>query len=373
MMQWETENTVTNVVTDSGSNFMTVLGGGFEWEWSRVLAMDFYARYHNLFDQKADMSGLSELGKPADIQSGNITFGIGFSIRLGGWKDSDGDGIGDKLDKCPKLKEDFDGFEDEDGCPEIDNDEDTLPDLVETNTGVYIDATDTGTDPNSYDSDDDGLNDFDEISIYKSNPNMPDTDGDLLNDGEEVNRYYTNPVLVDTDDDGFNDHDEVNIYNTDPANPDTDGDGVTDANDKCPIEPENYNGFKDDDGCPDSKPEIVFKKKSPIVLDGVQFKSGSSELMNDSKLIIQKVIRSLKDYPEIHLEISGHTDNTGSRSSNIKLSKKRADSVKDYLVSQGITSNRLRAIGLGPDHPIASNNTVEGRSKNRRIEFYRTK
>lgn len=373
MMQWEAVNTNTDAVITSGSNYMANIGCGFEWEWSRKLSMDFFVRYRHLFDQKADMSGVSAMNEPPDVQSGNLTFGLGFSIRFGGWKDSDDDGVEDNLDGCPKVKEDFDGFEDDDGCPDPDNDEDGLLDIVETNTGKFIDENNTGTDPNSYDSDGDSLSDYDEIFTYKSNPLMPDTDGDQLIDGDEVNMYNTNPALVDTDADGFDDNEELNIYNTDPTNPDTDRDGLVDGSDKCPLEPENYNGYKDDDGCPDDKPEIIFKKKAPIVLDGVQFKSGSSELTDDSKIIIQKVVRSLKDYPDIHMEISGHTDNTGSRSNNIKLSKQRADLVKNFLVSQGIASNRLRAIGLGPDHPIASNDTSEGRSKNRRIEFYRTK
>lgn len=373
MLQWEVSNTDSSSTIISGSNFMANLGGGFEWEWSRTLAMDFFVRYRHIFNQQQDMSGLSELGKAPDVQSGNLTFGIGFSLRFGGYSDSDGDGISDKKDKCPHKKEDFDGFEDKDGCPDFDNDEDSLPDSVETNTGVYSNEKDTGTDPNSFDTDGDGLNDYEEIYTHKSNPVLSDTDGDKLNDGDEITKFNTSPILADTDGDGINDYDELNIYNTDPANPDTDGDGFMDGKDKCPLEPENYNGFKDDDGCPDEKPEIVFKKKSPLVLEGVQFASGSTSLSEEAKKTIRKVVQSLKDYPEVHLEISGHTDNVGSRAGNIKLSKQRADAVKEYIVSQGISASRLRAIGLGPDHPIASNSTPEGRGKNRRIEFYRTK
>ena len=373
LMQWEAVNTDSSRVVFSGSNLMANLGGGFEWEWSRFLALDFYVGYQHIFNQKKDMSGLSELGMAPDVQSGNLTFGIGFTIRFGGDVDSDGDGIIDRKDKCPHLAEDFDGFEDDDGCPDFDNDQDSLPDSVETNTGIYINETDTGTDPNSWDTDNDGLSDYDEIYVYKTNPLHPDTDGDKLTDGDEVNKYNTNPNLADSDGDGLSDYDEIFVHHTDPVNPDTDGDGIVDGKDKCPLEPENYNGYMDEDGCPDEKPEIIFKKKAPLVLEGVQFKSGSTDLTEEAKQTIQKVVRSLKDYPEVHLEISGHTDNIGSRANNIKLSKQRADAVKDYIVSQGIASGRLRAIGLGPDHPIATNSTPEGRAQNRRIEFYRTK
>ena len=86
-----------------------------------------------------------------------------------------------------------------------------------------------------------------------------------------------------------------------------------------------------------------------------------------------KVIQTLKDYPEIQLEISGHTDNVGLRANNLKLSKARAQSVKQYIVDEGINAGRLSAIGLGPDHPIATNITKAGRAKNRRIEFFRLK
>ena len=75
----------------------------------------------------------------------------------------------------------------------------------------------------------------------------------------------------------------------------------------------------------------------------------------------------------MYLEISGHTDSSGSRSLNMKLSRKRAESVRRYLINQGIKEHRLRAIGLGQDHPVTSNKTKAGRAKNRRIEFFRTK
>jgi OmpA-OmpF porin, OOP family len=84
---------------------------------------------------------------------------------------------------------------------------------------------------------------------------------------------------------------------------------------------------------------------------------------------LKQVADFMKAHPETKLEIQGHTDNVGTEASNIKLSQERADSVKGYLVNKfGIASNRLRAVGYGPNKPIASNGTGEGRQKNRRVE-----
>jgi len=375
MVMWNCEDTELNTEISSGNNFIANIGGGIEWEISRTVGIDFGIKYQRLFNQNEDMSGEGEayaLGRP-DVQTGNLSAGFGITLRFGGSKDTDGDGLEDRLDKCPTVPEDFDGFEDEDGCPEWDNDGDALADSVETNSGVFISADSTGTDPNLADTDLDEINDYEEIYTYMTNPISVDTDGDSLSDGDEINNYQTNPISVDTDGDELSDYDELFLHQTDPRNADTDSDGFTDGDDKCPLKPETFNGFQDDDGCPDKKPEIVFKKKAPIVLEGVNFKVGSSELTDSAKLVLDKVVRTLKDYKDMYLEISGHTDSSGSRALNMKLSRKRAESVRRYLINQGIEEYRLRAIGLGPDHPVTSNNTKEGRSKNRRIEFFRTK
>ena len=374
VMIWNCEDTELNTEISSGNNFIANIGGGIEWEISRKVGIDFGVKYQRLFNQNEDMSGEStgSLGR-GDIQTGNLSAGFGITLRFGGSKDTDGDGLEDRLDKCPFVPEDFDGFEDEDGCPEGDNDNDGLVDLVETNTGVFISADSTGTDPNLADTDMDEVNDYEEIYTYMTNPISVDTDGDSLSDGDEINNYKTDPNSVDTDGDELSDYDEIFIHQTDPKNVDTDGDGFMDGNDKCPLKSETFNGFQDDDGCPDKKPEIVFEKKAPIVLDGVNFKVGSSELTDGAKPVLDKVVRTLKNYKDMYLEINGHTDSSGSRALNMKLSRKRAESVRRYLINQGIEEYRLRAIGLGPDHPVTSNNTKEGRSKNRRIEFFRTK
>jgi outer membrane protein OmpA-like peptidoglycan-associated protein/opacity protein-like surface antigen len=370
---WQIENMDNGSKGDKNRNFMSVVGGGIEFDLARWLALDLSFRYFNYFDQNLDMSGVPQANLPADISEGTYNVGIGLSFRFGGWVDSDGDGIPDHKDKCPSLPEDFDGFEDDDGCPDLDNDGDGLLDSVETNTGRYVSRQDTGTDPNNIDSDNDGLTDYDEVYLYLTDPCNTDTDGDNISDYDEIHLYGTDPLLADSDRDLLDDYEEIFIYFTNPIDPDTDGDGFVDGRDKCPLEPETYNGYKDDDGCPDEKPDTIFNQKTPVILEGVQFASGSSKLSDLAKLKIQKVLISLKDNPEMHLEISGHTDNTGSRSANIKLSKARAEAVRSYLISMGIDAYRLRAIGVGPDRPIASNKTKEGRAKNRRIEFYRIK
>ncbi|MBN2541931.1 OmpA family protein [bacterium] len=153
---------------------------------------------------------------------------------------------------------------------------------------------------------------------------------------------------------------------------DTDGDRIIDRLDNCPDEPETYNDYQDLDGCPDKKPEVIFEKEAPIILEGVTFETGSATLTSNAKKVLDQVVQTLKDYSEMKLEISGHTDNVGSKSANQKLSERRANSVKQYLVNNGIDSARLTTVGYGEDKPIDTNGTVAGRSRNRRIEFLRT-
>ena len=168
------------------------------------------------------------------------------------------------------------------------------------------------------------------------------------------------------DKDGFQDADGI-------PDPDNDGDGILDVKDKAPNEPETFNGYEDEDGAPDKKPEVVIELKAPIVLEGVTFLTGSATLSESAKGVLDKVVRTMVDYPDMVVEVRGHTDNVGKKASNLLLSQRRADSVKAYLVSKGIDAERLEAKGFGQDSPIASNDTPQGRNTNRRIEFIRLK
>jgi OOP family OmpA-OmpF porin len=110
-------------------------------------------------------------------------------------------------------------------------------------------------------------------------------------------------------------------------------------------------------------------KKFTGVIEGINFKTGSADILPGSYVILDRALKVLQDYPDVNLEISGHTDNRGKADYNRDLSQRRADSVKTYFVQRGIASTRLQSIGYGPTRPIADNKTQSGRATNRRTEF----
>jgi OmpA-OmpF porin, OOP family len=165
-----------------------------------------------------------------------------------------------------------------------------------------------------------------------------------------------------------------------PAVTDTDGDGVPDDKDQCPDTPAGTS--VDENGCP-PKAETGCRAPAPgepislegcatgegIVLKGVNFESGNARLTANAKVILNQVADSLAAQSALKVEIGGHTDAQGSDAFNQKLSEKRAQSVKDYLVARGIDASRLTAKGYGESEPVDSNETPEGREQNRRVEM----
>lgn len=138
---------------------------------------------------------------------------------------------------------------------------------------------------------------------------------------------------------------------------DSDADGVNDSIDQCPT---TQTGVAVDQvGCD------LFAG----VIEGVNFNSGSADLTNDARTILSSVVNTLQQYPHVGLSIMAHTDSQGDNGANKQLSKQRARSVAVYLVRGGVSAKRLRAYGFGEDRPIASNDTEEGRLRNRRVEF----
>ncbi len=187
-----------------------------------------------------------------------------------------------------------------------------------------------------------------------------DIDGcpDFDNDKDGIYDVQDQCPNVAEDRDGFMDTDGC-------PDPDNDKDGIPDSVDACPNNPERINGFKDTDGCPDEKPQEI---KQTLILKGVNFKTASAELLEESYYVLETVFNSLEAYPNVKVEIAGHTDNQGSSDYNLALSYDRAKSVMEYFVMRGINQNRIVARGYGKDRPLASNATPEGRAKNRRVE-----
>jgi outer membrane protein OmpA-like peptidoglycan-associated protein len=108
-------------------------------------------------------------------------------------------------------------------------------------------------------------------------------------------------------------------------------------------------------------------------LEGVTFETNKADITPESSQILKSALKTLTTYPDIQVEISGHTDNVGNKKANTKLSQRRAESVRNWLVERGIDAGRIIAKGYGPELPIVPNDTPENKRKNRRIEFKRIK
>jgi len=233
-------------------------------------------------------------------------------------KDSDGDGFLDKSDACP-----YEPGIAPDGCPERDRDGDGFMDSQDACPDVPGIAPDGCPEK---DRDGDGFLD----SVDK----CPDDPG-VEPDGCPI--------------------------------PDTDGDGILDPDDKCPTVPETKNGYQDEDGCPDEIPTQLAKFTGTI--KGIYFDLDKDTIKPKSRPVLDRAVAVLQEFNTIRIEISGHTDSTGSVEYNRDLSRRRAESVKRYLVEHGVENARVETRGAGPDEPVDTNKTAAGRAKNRRIEF----
>ncbi len=319
--------------------------------------------------------------------AGHIVGSAGLSIFTGpsGFRDADQDGIADKKDACPGTP--AGAVVDAVGCPsdsdrdKVYNGLDACPNTIE---GAEVDARGCPKD-----ADADGV--YDGIDKCPGTPTgarvdatgcPTDTDRDGVPDGPD--QCPNTPAgatvdatgcPVDSDHDGVPDGidkcpntpagTEVDTAGCQRAS-DTDGDGIDDTKDKCPG---TAAGTRvDAAGCP-----ILFTEaKTPVVLRGVTFETGRSTLKPDSYTILDIVAASLIANPDIKIEIAGHTDNTGSSATNMRLSQARADAVRTYLASKGVSPDRMVAKGYGASQPVAPNTTVAGRAQNRRVELRQT-
>ena len=262
--------------------------------------------------------------------------------------DLDGDGVPNGKDKCPSVP----GPVENDGCPDVDTDGDGLIDRLDK----------CPNEPGP---------------VENNGCPWPDTDGDGIPDHEDECPYEPGiPELKgcpirDSDGDGIPDHEDACPF--EPGIPelkgcpdkDSDGDGIPDRFDSCPFEP----GPPENNGCP-RKSMVVITREKLVISDKVYFDTGKATIQRRSNILLDEIARIVKDHPDVpKVVIEGHTDSTGKYENNVKLSERRAEAVRAYLLKKGVPTQRLEAKGFGPDRPVATNDTAIGREANRRVEF----
>jgi OmpA-OmpF porin, OOP family len=314
------------------------------------------------------IGGGTRYGHGFEAADERALLGFVFEPSIG---DRDGDGIKDDVDQCPDEPEDFDGFKDEDGCPDPDNDNDGIPDVDDRCPNVPEDMDgfqDEDGCPESKDGDRDGdgipdskdkcPDEPEDRDGFQDEDGCPDPDNDQDGIPDKVDKCPNDPE----DKDGFEDEDGC-------PDPDNDKDGIPDVKDKCPNEPETYNGFEDEDGCPD-KGSVVIQDNNIIILEKIKFRTDSAEILPESGQILDAVATTLAHHPEfLLLEIAGHADERASDEHNLKLTQDRVNSVMRALISRGIAQSRLRSKGYGEFCPEDPGHNAAAWEKNRRVEF----
>ena len=255
-----------------------------------------------------------------------------------GNKDEDNDGISDDDDKCPQVY----GLKQFDGCP--DTDQDGIQDSEDECPTVYGIKTLNGCP----DADNDGVADYkDKCPYLKGVPEAngcPDTDGDGVAD-----QYDACPTEVGPK------------SNNGCPELDTDGDGVLDKVDKCKFDV----GPASNNGCP--LIDVNLEKKLSELASSILFISGTDQYYHKFQKQLDEIAELMKQHKNLKFQIQGYTDNTGSEELNLKLSLSRVNAILNYLVSKGVNQFNLQVKGFGESMPIATNETAEGRAKNRRV------
>lgn len=308
---------------------------GYDFELSKVLSLGPTLGYMLVI--QTDKEG------PRTDNASMGLFGVHGTFDFGAaepkLEDRDHDGILDKVDKCPDKPEDTDGFEDADGCPELDNDEDTIRDV-----------------------DDHCPLDPEDMDEFEDENGCPDPDNDQDRVLDAVDKCPMDPEDLDDyqDEDGCPD-------------PDNDLDGIPDLKDLCPNEPETKNGIADNDGCPDEESIRVVGDK--IELDQkIHFWTNSDRIRAMSYPVLDKLARFLVTHPEyIKVDIGGHADDRGDEEFNLELSKRRAASIRTFLIERGVGQDRLQSEGYGSSRPLVEGKTEHAWFMNRRVEFVVTR
>jgi len=306
----------------------------------RELAM---AKSHILFAQvRLDQGRFSEAQNHLELAEPNAQAALqmspadkcGEAPSLAREGDRDGDGILDTFDSCPDQRENYNGFEDIDGCPDDpDTDHDGIPD-----------------------SRDQCILEPEDKDGYLDDDGCPDPDNDADGIPDDKDKCPNEPE----DFDGFQDNDGC-------PDEDNDNDTVKDVDDQCPNTPGQPNAAKP--GCPSL---VVVTAKEIRITQQIQFDTNKATIKAVSFPILDAVYDVINTTPKITLEVQGHADNGGNAAYNQKLSQQRADSVKAYLVKKGIGDGRLVSKGYGMAQPLVPNNSDANKALNRRVQFIRT-
>lgn len=293
-----------------------------------------------------------------DICPGTPSAAYGLIDTLGCPLDTDSDGVYDYLDWCPNTPAEAIGYVDEHGCS-LDSDGDGVPDYLDMCPNTPAEARgfiDEHGCP--LDTDSDGVYDYQDEC-----PNTPKEAAGFVDErGCELDS--DGDSVPDWKDQCPNTPVEARGYvDSVGCELDTDGDGVPDWKDECPTVP----GLEYNRGCPEVKKEIrnLLKK----AMQGIQFETGKAIIKPVSFPLLNQIAQQFIENTNFIIEVQGHTDNVGKEDYNLKLSDARANSVMNYLVKQGVPQERISAKGYGLSRPIEDNKTRAGRAKNRRVEF----
>ncbi len=299
-------------------------GAGDNWHWGIQPGLSFLLGGRSTGPRDRDADGVpDDVDECRDTPAGDRVDAKGCTVQ-----DADGDGVFDDADACADTP--AGDRVDAKGC--------SLPKDADGD-GVTDDADACADTPKG------------ETVDAKGCPVPKDADGDGVND--DTDACADTPAGTEVDAKGC------------PVPQDGDGDGVNDDADRCPSTPSGVE--VDAEGC-----QVLFQPtKKTLILEGVNFETGKSTLTPESETILNGVAESLVANDSIRVQVTGHTDNTGSLALNRRLSRARADAVRTYLISRGVAEDRLTARGFGPDQPVASNRTADGRAQNRRVELTR--
>lgn len=347
---------------NKGVDLTIPVGAGIKLIFTKWLAFEYQFMYNFTNSDKRDGN---TIGKRNDGFASNS---VALIFSFGAPKDSDKDGVADKIDKCPDTPTGV--VVDPAGCP-VDSDKDGVADYLDKCPTIAGIVAFQGCPDTDGDGVQDSQDDCPTVAGLASLRGCPDTDGDGIKDSEDkcpnVKGIAEFNGCPDTDGDGIQDADDRCPFDKGTKAlkgcPDTDGDGIADIDDKCPL----VAGIPENKGCPAIKEET--KKVFEKALRGINFETAKAVIKGNSFQILNDIVLIMEQNPEYNLKINGHTDAVGTAEYNQDLSQRRAFAVVKYLTDKGIDPARLTAEGFGEAIPIGDNETADGRYLNRRVEF----